>query len=108
MKKILALVLALVLALSLCACGAPAVDGTGDEGSVTILGCNILIESGPAGILTDACLYENLVDSGGVRVNSTNINEYLNDEYFDFYVYMLVHVLKMDIHGKQILLVCFL
>ena len=36
MKKILALVLALVLALSLCACGAPAADGAGDEGTPVV------------------------------------------------------------------------
>ena len=36
MKKILALVLALVLALSLCACGAPAADGAGDEGTPAV------------------------------------------------------------------------
>ena len=36
MKKILALMLALVLTLSLCACGAPAADGAGDEGSPVV------------------------------------------------------------------------
>ena len=36
MKKILALMLALVLALSLCACGAPAADGAGDEGTPVV------------------------------------------------------------------------